>query len=163
MVKGNPRRVQFRWRRMLAAESLEASVDRNVGTGDERGFVGTKIEDKSRNLLWLPHSANRLRFFELLKHLFFSAWISAAKVAIDKRRVYSRRRNAIATYVVCEVILSHGIGHGYYGALAHGVCETIGETRRSSNGCHVQDDASTVGHHLRDRRAHAVVHSFHIH
>src|SRR5215469_420179 len=102
---------------MLAAESLEASVDRNVGAGDESGFVGAKIQGQSRNLLWLSHSADWLRFFELLKHLSFAAGISAAKIPINKGRVYSRRRNAIATYVVREVILSHGIGHGYNRAL----------------------------------------------
>src|ERR1700757_2014357 len=163
MVKGNPRRVRFRWRRVLAAESLEASVDRNVGPGDERGFVGAKIEGKSRNLLWLSHSANGLRFFQLLKHLFLSSGISAVKIAVDKGRVYSCGRDAIAAYVMDEIVLSHGIGHGYNRALAHGICETIGEARSPSNRRHVQDDAATAGHHLRDSRPHAVVYSFHIH
>lgn len=63
---------------MLAAESLEASVDGYVGTSDERRFVGAKIKGKSCNLLWLSHSADGLRFFELFKHLLLPTGVSAA-------------------------------------------------------------------------------------
>src|SRR6202008_1369849 len=105
---------------------------------------------------------DRLRFFEFLEHLLLAPRIIAVKITIDKGRVHSGWRDAIAADVVGQVVLSYRIGHGHNRTLAHRIGEAIGEARGSGDRCHVQDDTATVRHHLRDRGTHTVVHPLYV-
>src|ERR1700740_1297816 len=107
----------------LAAKVQKTSIDRIIGTCDEGGFVRAKIKCKGCNLLGLSHSADRLRFFEFLEHLLLAPRIIAVKITIDKGRVHSGWRDAIAADVVGQVVLSYRIGHGHNRTLAHRIGE----------------------------------------
>lgn len=65
-------------------------------------------------------------------------------------------RDAIATDIVLEIVLGNGVRHGYDRAFAHGVSKTVGEGSGTGDGGHVEDNACTVGLHVRDARLDAV-------
>src|SRR5271156_4678435 len=114
--------------RTLATKVQETSVNRVIRTGDKRRFVRTKKKSQGGDLLWLSHSADRLRLLQLLKHLLLLAGIITVQEIIDKGGVDSGRRNAIASDIVGQVILGHRVCHRDHRALAHGVGKTIHQT-----------------------------------
>src|SRR6202453_3090505 len=75
--------------RVLAAQIEKTSVNRIVGTRDERCFFRAKIKSKGGDLIGLRHSSDGLRFFQLGKHRLFLTRIIAAQITIDKGRTHS--------------------------------------------------------------------------
>src|SRR5580700_1628581 len=59
-------------RKLLPTKVEEASVERKVHARHERGRVGTKVESKGCDLVWLGHSADRLRMGQLAEHFFLA-------------------------------------------------------------------------------------------
>src|SRR5260370_2756940 len=120
--------LSFSWRSMLLVAEIEkASVYRVVHSGDEGCFIGAQKKSKGGDLVRLPHPADRLRGGELCEHFLFLACVIAIKIAIDERRVNSRRRDAITADVILQIILRYRIRHRDNGTFAHRVSETVHE------------------------------------
>src|SRR5450432_2126727 len=75
--------------------------------------------------------------------------------------MHARRRNTVTTNLVRDVVARDRIRHGNDGAFAGGVGEAVGESRRSGNRRHVEDDAAR-GLHIADAGVNAVVDALHI-
>jgi hypothetical protein len=87
------------------AEVEPTPVDRIIHSSDERGFLRAQEKSQRGNFVRLSHPADRLCSGELREHFLFLAWVIALQVALDKRRVDSRRRDAIATDLVLKIVL----------------------------------------------------------
>src|SRR5260370_16068519 len=88
--------------------------------------------------------------------------IVLSQIAVNEWSVHARRRNAVAANFMRQIILGYGIGHGYHGALAHGIREAISERRGAGDGCHVQNHAAPPGRHVADRSVRAVVDALYV-
>src|SRR5260370_35105738 len=83
--------------------------------------------------------------------------IVLSQIAVNEWSVHARRRNAVAANFMRQIILGYGIGHGYHGALAHGIREAIGERGGAGDRCPVQNRAAAPGLHLTGSSRGAVV------
>src|SRR5438477_439233 len=98
-----------------------------------------------------------------MKHLLFPVWIILAQISIDKRSVHAGGRNAVATYVVGQIVTSHRVGHRNHCAFAGGIGKAVRQPGRSRDGCQVENDARAVRFHLRYGGVNAVVITLHVH
>ena len=80
--------------------------------------------------------------------------------AVDEGRVHARRRDAVAADIVGHVVARDGVSHREHRALAHGICEAVGQAGYRGNGGQIQDHATTAGLHEINRGVHAVINTF---
>src|SRR5579862_6781712 len=102
----------------LTPQIEKSPIDRIVGSGDKRSLVRAQEQGKVRDFLRLCHSSDRLRLFQFLEHLSLFARVIFPQEAVYEGRMDSRRRNAIATNVMGQIILGHRVSHGNHSALA---------------------------------------------
>ena len=84
------------------------------------------------------------------------------QIVVDKRCVNPRRGNAVAAYVVVDVIFRHRICHRDNGALGHRICKTVGDRRRTRNRRHIENHASAARFHVPDAGIDTVVDALHV-
>src|SRR6266700_87528 len=117
---------QFSYKGTLSSPKIqEPSVQRVVGPSDKIGLPGTEKQGQGSYFSWLSHSADRLRFVELLQHLFLIPRVVFLQEPINKRGVDAGGRNAITANVIRQIIAGHGESHRTHSAFAHGISETV--------------------------------------
>ena len=97
-----------------------------------------------------------------MKHFLLVAGVIFAQIAVDKRCVDSRGRNAIAADVVSDVVLGDGVGHGDDRAFGHGIGEAIGDGSGGGHGSHIENDTSAEALHVADGGVRTVVNAFYV-
>src|SRR5216684_3802745 len=145
-----------------SAEVQPTSVDRIIHSSDERGFLRAQEKSQRGNFVRLSHPADGLCSGELCEHFIFLAWVIALQVAVDERRVDSRRRDAIATDLVLKIVLGYRKRHRNHGTFAHRVSKTVSQRRRARDRRHVQNHTTTVLFHMPNARLHAVEEPFYV-
>lgn len=142
-------RIDERSRCTSAPKIEKAAVQRIVRAGDKGAGVGTQKKSQGSDLLRLGHAADGLGTREAFKIFLFLAGIMFLQIAVNKRGMHAGRRNAVAPDIVLEIVFGYRISHSEDGAFGRGVGEAIREPGGSSDGSDVQNDAATIGLHVR--------------
>src|SRR6185312_5348940 len=90
--------------RLLIVNFCKSSVYQVIATGNKTRFIRTKIKRQCSDLFRFTHTTNRLTFGQFIKYLVLLTGVVFGDETVHKRRMYPRRRNAVAADVVVQVV-----------------------------------------------------------